>query len=196
MRLPADQRRAQLLEVARDRFADQGFHATSMDEIAEAAGVTKPVLYQHFPSKRALYSELLDDTGKQLLETIVESAGTAQGRAAVESGFRAYFKFAATNRQGFRLLLQTSVQDDHEFSRAVKHIVQGITDAISLLLADIPNDEHRMTLAAAIVGMAESVTRQKLWARNTDLDPDELAGWVSELAWFGMRGLRLESDLS
>ena len=88
------------------------------------------------------------------------------------------------------------LQDDHEFSRAVKHIVQGITDAISLLLADIPNDEHRMTLAAAIVGMAESVTRQKLWARNTDLDPDELAGWVSELAWFGMRGLRLESDLS
>jgi AcrR family transcriptional regulator len=196
MRLPADQRRAQLLEVARDRFADQGFHATSMDEIAEAAGVTKPVLYQHFPSKRALYSELLDDTGKQLLETIVESAGTTQGRAAVEGGFRAYFKFAATNRQGFRLLLQTAVQDDLDFSRAVKGIVHGITEAISLLLTDIPNEEHRMTLAAAIVGMAESVSRQKLWAHNTDIDPDQLAGWVSELAWFGMRGLRLESDLS
>src|SRR5215467_7825087 len=125
MRMPADQRRNQLFDVARERFAWQGFHATSMDEIAEAAGVTKPVLYQHFPSKRALYSELLDDTGKQLLETIAESAGTAQGRAAVEGGFRAYFKFAATNRQGFRLLLQSSVQDDHEFSSAVKKIVLG-----------------------------------------------------------------------
>lgn len=196
MRLPADQRRAQLLEVARDRFADQGFHATSMDEIAEAAGVTKPVLYQHFPSKRALYGELLDHTGQQLLQTIVESAGTTQGRAAVEGGFHAYFKFAATNRQGFRLLLQTSVQDDLEFSRAVTGIVQGITQAISLLLDDIPNDEHRMTLAAAIVGMAESVSRQKLWGRDTDIDPDELASWVSELAWFGMRGIRVASDLS
>src|ERR1041384_2531455 len=99
MRLPADQRRLQLLEVARARFADQGFHATSMDEIAEAAGVTKPVLYQHFPSKRALYSELLDDTGKQLLQMLAESAGTTRGRAAVEAGFRAYFEFAAKNRQ-------------------------------------------------------------------------------------------------
>src|SRR3954471_7944385 len=174
MRLPADQRRAQLLEVARDRFADQGFHATSMDEIAEAAGVTKPVLYQHFPSKRALYSELLEDTGRQLLQTRAESAGTVRGRAAVEGGFRAYFKFAATNRQGFRLLLQTSVQDDHEFSKAVTGIVQGITQAISLLLSDVPNEEHRMTLAAAIVGMAESVSRQTLWSRNTDIDPDRL----------------------
>ena len=67
MRLPADQRRLQLLEVARDRFAQKGFNATSMDEIAEAAGVTKPVLYQHFPSKSALYVGLLEDTGRQLL---------------------------------------------------------------------------------------------------------------------------------
>ena len=67
MRLPADQRRQQLLDVARDVFAERGFHATSMDEIAEAAGVTKPVLYQHFPSKRSLYVELLTDTGDQLL---------------------------------------------------------------------------------------------------------------------------------
>ena len=65
--MPADQRRQQLFEVARERFAHQGFHATSMDEIAEAAGVTKPVLYQHFPSKRALYVDILEETGRQLL---------------------------------------------------------------------------------------------------------------------------------
>jgi AcrR family transcriptional regulator len=193
MRLPADQRRAQLLEVARDRFADLGFHATSMDEIAEAAGVTKPVLYQHFPSKRALYCELLDDTGRQLLERIAESAGTQSGRAAVESGFRAYFEFAATNRQGFRLLLQTAVQDDDDFSRAVTAIVQSIIDSIAVLLADIFDEEQRMVLAAAIFGMAESVSRQTLWGgANTAIDPDRLARWISELAWFGMRGIRIE----
>ena len=65
-RLPADERRQQLLAVACELFANSGFHETSMDEIAEGAGVTKPVLYQHFPSKRALYAELLDDTGRRL----------------------------------------------------------------------------------------------------------------------------------
>ncbi|MGZ6966617.1 MAG: helix-turn-helix domain-containing protein, partial [Acidimicrobiia bacterium] len=61
MRLPAEQRRTQLVAVAVEVFGERGFHATSMDEVAEAAGVTKPVLYQHFPSKRALFRELLDD---------------------------------------------------------------------------------------------------------------------------------------
>ncbi len=58
MRLPAEQRRRQLLDVACDVFATSGFSATAMDDIAAAAGVTKPVLYQHFPSKRALFVEL------------------------------------------------------------------------------------------------------------------------------------------
>ncbi len=85
MRLPADQRRQQLLDVARERFSNQGFHATSMDEIAEAAGVTKPVLYQHFPSKRALYVELLEETGRQLLTTLAEATDSAAtGRERVE----------------------------------------------------------------------------------------------------------------
>ena len=73
MRLPADERRQQLLAVACELFARSGFHDTSMDDIAEAAGVTKPVLYQHFPSKRALYGELLDDTGRQLLDRLAEA---------------------------------------------------------------------------------------------------------------------------
>ena len=65
-RLPAPRRRRQLLDVALDAFAERGFHRTSMDDVAEAAGVTKPVLYQHFGSKRELYLELLDDVGRQL----------------------------------------------------------------------------------------------------------------------------------
>ena len=78
MRLPAEQRRSQLLLVAVEVFGERGFHATSMDEVAEAAGVTKPVLYQHFPSKRALYRELLDDVDAQLV--------ARQARAGDEPG--------------------------------------------------------------------------------------------------------------
>ena len=82
MRLPADERRQQLLAVACDLFARSGYHDTSMDDIAEGAGVTKPVLYQHFPSKRALYAELLDDTVNRLLDRLSEATGRAtSGRA-------------------------------------------------------------------------------------------------------------------
>src|SRR3954470_20805321 len=73
MRLPAEQRRTQLLAVAVEIFAERGFHATSMDDIADAAGVTKPVLYQHFPSKRALYRELLDDVDRQLTDRLAQA---------------------------------------------------------------------------------------------------------------------------
>ena len=194
MRLPADQRRLQLLEVARARFAEQGFHATSMDEIAEAAGVTKPVLYQHFPSKRALYVELLESTGNALLTTLADSAGRASsGRAAVEAGFRAYFQFALSNRDGFRLLLASAVRSDDEFSRVVSEMMEAITNAIAGLI-DIPDETHRAVLASAIVGMAESVSRHTLWGQSADVDPDTLARWISELAWFGLRGVRVDAS--
>src|SRR2546423_6817650 len=113
MRLPADQRRLQLLEVAQDRFAEQGFHATSMDEIAESAGVTKPVLYQHFPSKRALYVELLESTGAELLTTLADGTGRpGTAREPLREGLWAYFEFALGDRSAFPLLLSTAIRSD------------------------------------------------------------------------------------
>src|ERR1700760_4635450 len=117
MRLPAEQRRRQLLDVALDMFAARGFHATSMDEVATAAGVTKPVLYQHFPSKRALYVELLEDVGNQLLAQLASATDRATtGRQRVEEGFGAYFRFVDENRSAFRLLFGASVRTDPAFS--------------------------------------------------------------------------------
>ena len=82
-RLPAPRRRRQLLDVARQVFAESGFHPTSMNDIAEAAGVTKPVLYQHFGSKRELYLELLDDVGGQLADPIGKATvGGARARGS------------------------------------------------------------------------------------------------------------------
>jgi AcrR family transcriptional regulator len=194
MRLPADQRRLQLLEVARERFADQGFHATSMDEIAEAAGVTKPVLYQHFPSKRALYVELLEDTGRLLLATLAEATERAgSGRERVELGFRAYFEFAVNNRPAFRLLLGSAIRTDPEFARIVEEIIDAVAETVSTLIEIPASDEQRLALANALVGMAESVSRRRLQPGATEIDADELARWVSELAWFGLRGVRTDT---
>src|SRR5947207_3675576 len=101
-RLPAPRRRRQLLDVAMEVFATNGFHRTSMSEVAEAAGVTKPVLYQHFGSKRELYLELLDDVGGRLMEEITKAVTGADGpRQQVHAGFRAYFHFVAHQRSAF-----------------------------------------------------------------------------------------------
>ena len=188
-RLPADERRQQLLAVACELFAHSGFHETSMDEIAEAAGVTKPVLYQHFPSKRALYAELLDDTGARLLGRLAEATSRAtSGRERVESGFRAYFEFAVGDRSAFRLLFGTSIRNDPEFARTVDQVLEAAAATISPLI-DIPaSDDQRRVIAYALVGMGESVGRHAL--TDLDVDGDELAAWIAELAWFGLRGVR------
>ncbi|MFZ9232409.1 MAG: TetR/AcrR family transcriptional regulator, partial [Ilumatobacteraceae bacterium] len=72
MRLPAAERREQLLSVAMDVFAREGYHQTSMNDVAEAAGITKPVLYQHFSSKRELYLALIEEAGARLLTAITD----------------------------------------------------------------------------------------------------------------------------
>lgn len=191
MRLPADQRRRQLLDVARDVFAERGFHATSMDEIAVAAGVTKPVLYQHFPSKRSLYMELLEDVGTQLLEQLgsaTESAAT--GREQVEEGFAAYFHFVASNQSAFRLLFGASVRNDPDFALVAERTVGATAEAVSALIAVPGSPEQRRVLANALVGMAEAASRRMLADPDAESDPDALAGWLAEMAWFGLRGVR------
>ena len=72
LRMPAAERREQLLAVALDVFAREGYHQTSMNDVAEAAGITKPVLYQHFESKRELYLALIEDAGARMLEVITQ----------------------------------------------------------------------------------------------------------------------------
>jgi AcrR family transcriptional regulator len=189
MRLPADERRQQLLEVACDLFARSGFHDTSMDDIAEGAGVTKPVLYQHFPSKKALYGELLEDTGRRLLDHLARATSAAtSGRERVEAGFRAYFQFAVGDRSSFRLLFGASIRSDPDFARTVDEVLRAAADTISELIAIPASDEQRRVLASALVGMAEAVGRRAL--TQQEVDGDELARWIAEFAWFGLRGVR------
>jgi AcrR family transcriptional regulator len=191
-RLPAEQRRRQLLDVSCQVFAERGFHATSMDDVASKAGVTKPVLYQHFPSKRALFVELLDDVGRQLLgELAVATRGVTTGRERVEAGFNAYFRFVTGNEAAFRLLFGAAARNDVEFTEIVERILDDSADAISQLIDIHGTPEHRRVLAHALIGIAEATSRDAL-TDDGPLDPTMLAQWVSELAWFGLRGVRAE----
>jgi AcrR family transcriptional regulator len=190
VRLPAARRRRQLLDVALEVFAAKGFHATSMDEIAEAAGITKPVLYQHFASKRQLYRELLSDVGQQLMEEIAKAAAAAGSpHQQVAAGFRTYFRFVAEHPSAFELIFGSGARRDAEFSKSVRRVEQAVADAIaSLITADV-DDAHRQVLAFALVGAAEAVSRHAM-SSGRPADPDLVARQVADLAWAGLRGVR------
>jgi AcrR family transcriptional regulator len=195
-RLPAAQRRRQLLEVAMERFAARGFHPTSMDEIADAAGVTKPVLYQHFHSKRQLYRELLDAVGHELLESVASSAAAETAPfQRVLAGFRAYFKFVREKTAGFELLFGSGARRTDEFADSVRKLEESVAATIgSFIDADV-DEEHRELLGYAIVGLAEVAGRH--WvsrsgvgeAKLTEAEGERLAQRLADLAWAGLRGL-------
>jgi AcrR family transcriptional regulator len=188
-RLSATARREQLLDVALEVFARSGYHDTSMNDVAEAAGVTKPVLYQHFESKRELFQALLDAVGARMLSAITAATAEATDpRAQTERGFRAYFRWVAEDHDAFMLLYGGASRRDQEFSRAVRRVTNGMVQAIAPLIAADIDDEHRLTLAHAIVGLAEGASR-RLVERGEDFDPDETARQVSDLAWAGLRGI-------
>src|SRR5205809_6477542 len=103
VRLPRSARRKQLLAAAQQVFVARGYHAAAMDEIAERAGVSKPVLYQHFPGKQELYLALLDESVEELTDTVRTALrSTDDNRQRVFATIRAYFEFVAAQSGTFR----------------------------------------------------------------------------------------------
>ncbi|WP_394937343.1 TetR/AcrR family transcriptional regulator [uncultured Ilumatobacter sp.] len=188
-RLSAPARREQILDVALDVFANSGFHGASMNDIAEAAGVTKPVLYQHFDSKRDLYQALIEEVGNRLRTNIDKATAEAtNGKSQTELGFRAYFRWVADDHDGFRLLFGSGSRRDDEFNEAIRKITAESARAVAPLIAVDIDESHRETLAHALVGLAEGASR-RLVGLGQDFDPDAIAAEVSALAWAGLRAV-------
>lgn len=196
-RMPAAARRSQLLEVALARFAAGGYHETSMEEIAEAAGVTKPVLYQHFSSKQELFLELLDTVGRDLLHDVeARAAAEAQPHRQVLAGFRAYFDFVCKRTNAFQILFGSGARISDEFAESVTRLEERIVAVIARFIEADIDAEHRDLLGHAIVGLAEVVGRRWVAAHGPDrLDPEEatvMATRLADLVWAGLRGLPRE----
>ncbi|MEZ5256227.1 MAG: TetR/AcrR family transcriptional regulator [Ilumatobacteraceae bacterium] len=190
MRLSAPARREQLIQTALAVFAEKGYHEASMNDIADAAGVTKPVLYQHFESKRELYLALLDECGRRLTDTLTAATTEAEdGRSQTEVGFRAYFRFVHDDFDAFRLLFGSGARRDEEFAATVRKVVDRSAEAIVPLIAADISDEHRRVLAHALTGIVEGVSRH-VAGGGKQFDPDTVAKWVGELAWGGLRSVR------
>lgn len=195
-RLPAARRRRQLLDVALAAFAEHGFHETSMNDVAEAAGVTKPVLYQHFRSKRELFGELLADVGRELQDAITKAvASAATSREMVDLGFAAFFRYVDAHRNAFVLFWgHGSVRED-EFAGLVEKVEDTLAEVVAGFIEIEGLDlSQRRLLGHGIVGMIHGASAH--WLRQSDAaEPDQVASQLADLAWRGLRGVRPAEDL-
>jgi len=193
LRLTADARREQILDVAIEVFGRAGYYGASMNDIAEAAGVTKPVLYQHFDSKSALYAALIDEVGSRMLAAIAAATASARsGREQTELGFQAYFTWVASRRDEFMLLFGGGARHDAEFAEHIRRITATAADAIDPLIAVDADADTRRLLAHGLVGLAEGASRL-LVERGEAFDPAATAAAVSSLAWAGLRAVAAPS---
>src|SRR5881396_513702 len=163
-RMRAPERRAQLLDVARRVFGNSAFHAVSMEAVAKAAGVTKPILYDHFPSKKDLYLALLD-ADLAVLHVEVRKALDAPigNRERIRASFQAYFDFVDEHAEGFRLLMQETVGTDDLFRSNVGQVRDRIMKEVSDLIVRESQGhierEEADTVALGLVGMVETAAR-------------------------------------
>ncbi|MEI2643646.1 MAG: TetR/AcrR family transcriptional regulator [Candidatus Nanopelagicales bacterium] len=138
VRLPRKARREQLLASAQQVFVSNGYHAAAMDEIAENAGVSKPVLYQHFPSKLDLYLALLEQSSEDLIKRVQAALdGTHDNHLRVRAAIEAYFAFVDDESAAFRLVFESDLTNEP----AVRDIVEGAD--VRCADSDQPRDRGR-----------------------------------------------------
>ena len=192
-RLSRSARRAQLLVAAKDVFAAHGYHAAAMDDIAERAGVSKPVLYQHFPGKLELYRALLTTSADELVHrvrTALES--TTDNRQRAHAAVAAYFDFVAGEGRSYRLVFESDLRSEPEAAAVVDSALSRCLDAITAALAtDAGLDPPRARLlAVGLVGLSQGAAQYWLDSDRT-VPRDEAIALMSGLAWRGLAGFPL-----
>ncbi|NRQ49940.1 TetR/AcrR family transcriptional regulator [Aeromicrobium sp. YC3-14] len=195
-RLPRTARRAQLLEVALEVFVEQGYHSASMDEIAERAGVSKPVLYQHFPGKLDLYLALLETSCDTVIDGVKGAlASTHDNRRRVQATMELWYDYVADQGAAFRLVFESDLTSDP----AVREQVDRVIEESAALVAEVIRDDTGLPLAAAhllavsLVGMGHVGARNWL-SQDSSLSRSEAVQLVAGLAWRGIGGFPRNED--
>jgi AcrR family transcriptional regulator len=189
-RLPRPARRNQLLSAAQKVFVAQGYHAAAMDDIAECAGVSKPVLYQHFPSKLELYLALLDRNCEAVVDTVRKALeSTTDNKLRVAAVMDAYFAFIEDKGGAFRLVFESDLTSEAAVRERVERSLRECAELVSKVIADdtgLPEEES-MLLAVGMTGMAQVSARFWLTA-NGSMSREDAARLVSTLSWRGIAG--------
>ena len=189
-RLPRHERRRQLLDAALEVFVANGYHAAAMDEIAERAGVSKPVLYQHFPGKLELYLALLDASIDEMVRTVSEAlSSTTDNRERVPATFKAFYDFVAGESEEFRLIFESDVNNEPAVRERLDRAQYECADMVSEFIredAGVTNEEAHL-LGMALVGMAQVTARYWL-STDQAIPKDQAEQLVARLGWRGISG--------
>lgn len=168
----------------------QGYHAAAMDDIADRAGVSKPVLYQHFPGKLELYLALLDKACDEVVEDVRQAlASTTDNKERVAATTEAFYSYVADPAGAFRLVFESDLTSEPAVRERVDRVTHQCADAIAEVIADdtgLPEEASRL-LAVALVGMSQVSARFWL-ASDTDLARADAIELISSLGWRGIRG--------
>jgi AcrR family transcriptional regulator len=195
-RLPRPARRRQLLGAAQEVFVAQGYHAAAMDEIAERAGVSKPVLYQHFPGKLELYLALLDESADELVGIVRDAlSSTTDNKQRVPATFQAFFDFVSSSGEAFRLVFESDLSNEPAVRERLDHTMRDCAEMISQFIredAGLRDDEARL-LGMALVGMAQVSSRYWL-STDKAIPKDAAEQLLARLAWRGISGWPRTAD--
>ena len=192
-------RRDQVMAVARDLFAREGYHHVAMDDIAALAQISKPVLYRHFNSKLDLYLAVVDQRGEALVAAINEALaavedGATDGRSMVRAIVSSYVQFVEDAGESFSLLFESDVTRDSDVRRRVESASAQAATAICTglhELAGLPAAQADL-LSTALVGMARVAATSRYRAAQTGsaaVDIEETVDLITQFAWRGVAGL-------
>ncbi|MEV4221637.1 MULTISPECIES: TetR/AcrR family transcriptional regulator [unclassified Nonomuraea] len=189
-RLPRLARRRQLLSAAQEVFVENGYHAAAMDEIAERAGVSKPVLYQHFPGKLELYLALLDLHVDDMVNRCRDAlASTSENKLRVQATFSAFFDFVSTQGEAFRLVFESDLRNVAPVRQRVERSLSECAEMVSAVIQEdtgCTSDEAHL-LGVGLVGMAEVSARY--WVtQHGSIPKDAAEQLMARLAWRGISG--------
>ena len=196
-RLPRRERRLQLLDSALEVFVAQGYHAAAMDDIAERAGVSKPVLYQHFPGKLELYLAILDAACDAIIDNCRKALeSTHDNKQRVAATIDAFYAYVGHDTGAFRLVFESDLTNEPAVRGHIDRVTTECADLIASVIAEdtsLPPAASQL-LAVSLVGMAQVSAR--FWMTDTDgglagLTRDQATTLVSGLAWRGIGGYPL-----
>ncbi|HVX47614.1 MAG TPA: TetR/AcrR family transcriptional regulator [Mycobacteriales bacterium] len=199
-RMPRSARRRQLLAAAQDVFVANGYHAAAMDDIATRAGVSKPVLYQHFPSKLELYLALLDTHAEELVRRLQTAINTTtDNKERVHNAISTYFDFVDGDEPGhkgaFRLVFETDLRNEpavrERVERTGRRCMESVADTIA---ADtgLPRAEAEL-LSVALTGISEMAARYWL-STDRSIPKEEAVRLLEALAWRGISTFPLQDE--
>jgi AcrR family transcriptional regulator len=191
-RLPAAERRAAILSAALEVFAERGYHGTSIDDVAQAAGVSKALIYEYFSSKRELHGTLLGEHVAELFARLQANATAgATGEERLRGGVDAFLAFVEAHRDAFRVLFRDAA--DPEVMEVTAGVQAQATGVIVALIDADPEapphtprgaEAHAAMLSGALQGLAN------WWYDHQDVPRAELVDRAMEFAWVGIDGLR------